>query len=453
MEDREFGIVKNTKTLANNYERLMQDTVIKTRNGYHKRFRQWTNTINGYYNFKQKLLKIDKGWLNGEYRHATVRQYKATAVYALSTLYQLKQDAGIVLDADRETYSALSSLLTTSQLEDLYQVACGLGEEGERKALDFKAHLNAKTSSIKDKRFDPKLMQAVLDFCGDTDRYWLLKTFLKLNSKIGLRPVEYEGATLMALKYFDDHQEVRQYFGVYNSSKVNDLDVNSVVDSNENGVGARCLLVVKNGKNSHGRACGDYRFLILNIFDDKEYALFTKMLLVLSKKQAESDDFDADIMYPLQDQLKYILDKDKNCQKIINDLYARRLRTYKYDVKANTNRKQPIKKHPTLYSTRHQAVANAKKEGVHPVIIASAFGHASILTAEEHYGVHWHGSGRAVTPHQHSVNSVVDRLTNNQKAKLVKLQAQAVTQTQPSNPVQVKANPVQAKHASLTLGN
>lgn len=451
MEDREFGIVKNAKTLTNNYERLMQDTVAKTRNGYHKRFKQWTKTVDGYYNFKQKLLDVDKKWLNGDYRHATVRQYKATAVYALSTLYQLKQDASIVLKDDYETYEALSKVLTFSQLDDLYYVARKLGEEGVRKELDFKAHLNAKTSSIKDKRFDPKLMQAVIDYCGDTERYWLLKTFLKLNTKIGLRPVEYEGATLMTLKYFDDHQSVREYFGVTSTNSTNDLDVNTSVDSNEKGLGAKCLLVVKNGKNSHGRACGDYRFLVLNVFDDSEYALFTKMLLLLNKKKAESKDFDADIMYPLQDQLKYILDKDKTCQKIINSLYSRRLRTYKYDVKTNGNRKRPIKKHPTLYSTRHQAVANAKKEGVHPVIIASAFGHASILTAEEHYGVRWHGSGKAVTPHQYSVNSVVDRLTTNQKAKLVSLQAQDTKQAQPSNQGQV--SPSQVKRSSLTFGN
>lgn len=451
MEDREFGIIKNTSTLARNYERLIKDASTKTRNNYHKRFKQWTKSVDGYYRFQRKLLDINEKWLKGDYRHTTVRQYKATAVYALSTLYQLKTDPSIVLKDDSDIYEALSKLLTVSQLEGLYGVARNLGEEGARKELDFKAHLNANTSSIKDKRFDPKLMKAVIDFCGDTERYWLLKTFLKLNTKIGLRPVEYEGATLMSLKYFDDHQEVRRYFGVNNTNKVNDLDINSSVDSNEDGVGARCLLVVKNGKNSHGRACGDYRFLILNIFDDAEYALFTKMLVVLNKRHSDASDFDVDIMYPLQDQLKYILDKDKNCQKIINSLYLRRLKTYKYDVKTNNNRKQPIKKHPTLYSTRHQAVANAKSEGVHPVIIASAFGHASILTAEEHYGVRWHGSGKAVTPHQYSVNSVVDRLTKNQKAKLISSQVQDVKQAQPNK--QNQAQPSQVKHSKLTFGN
>lgn len=425
MKDREFGLIKNTSALSENYKRLVSDTTPNTRATYQKRFAQWMRTIKGFADFRLKINEIDSKWTAGKYRHATVRQYKATAVYALSVLYEIKMGDADVLDDDVGVFEQLAKKLTVNQLNDLYDLASDLGSEGERKELDHKAHLEGNTSSMKDKRFNPKLMQAVLDYCGDEPRYWLLTTFLKLNSKLGLRPIEYKDATLINLKYFTDHEEVRGLFGVKSSQAGNDLSIHSSIDSNKSGLGAKSLLIVKNAKNSHGRACGDYRFLVLNVLDDGEFVQLVKMLAKLRKLHSSVDDFNKQVIRPMQEKLKYVLDKDAKCKKIVDSLHLRKMRDYRFDVKSNPNRRRPLKKRPTIYSTRHQAIANAKKEGIHPVVIAAAFGHASILSAEEHYGIHWHGSGRAVVPNQYSVDAVVERLTVNQRAQIIRQSQEA----------------------------
>lgn len=46
---------------------------------------------------------------------------------------------------------------------------------------------------------------------------------------------------------------------------------------------------------------------------------------------------------------------------------------------------------PTIYSTRHQCIANAKASNVHEFEIAAFFGHASVETNSRHYGKAWFG--------------------------------------------------------------
>ena len=66
-----------------------------------------------------------------------------------------------------------------------------------------------------------------------------------------------------------------------------------------------------------------------------------------------------------------------------------------------------------------EIVANAKQMGINPIVIAATFGHASILTAEEHYGLGYYGNGSgSVLPMQISVNAVIDRLTPKQEQLL-----------------------------------
>lgn len=419
MQDREFGLIKNSSQLEYNYSRILKDTKIKTRESYLKRFSQWALDINNFYNFKDRLLDINSKWLSGQYRHATVRQYKATAVYAISAMYDLKNNKE-AKQAEHATPALLNlaSNLSSEHLEQLYIIANSLGADGDRKDIDHKAHLEGNTSSIKDKRFDPSIMNAVFNYCKNDERYELLKMFLVVNSKLGLRPIEYKDVTLMKLDFFEASEDIKQRFGLSNAGQINDLNITATKEGGLDGLD-NLLLIVKNAKNSHGRACGDYRFLHLGVLNEQEGVLLMKMLKAFREQSKVVSDFDKEVVRPLQNQLKYILTKDKESSDAIDRLYKKRLADYQCDVKDNPNRREPLRKRPTLYSTRHQAVSNAKKEGLHPVIIAAAFGHASILTAAEHYGKHWHGTGGGVVPHQESINAVVERLTENQKSKLI----------------------------------
>ena len=62
---------------------------------------------------------------------------------------------------------------------------------------------------------------------------------------------------------------------------------------------------------------------------------------------------------------------------------------------------------PTLYSTRHQAVANARADGLSKIEIAALFGHSSTHTARQHYGRKYAGyAGRSGRPSPESVMAV-----------------------------------------------
>lgn len=67
-------------------------------------------------------------------------------------------------------------------------------------------------------------------------------------------------------------------------------------------------------------------------------------------------------------------------------------------------------KHVTLYSGRHQFIANAKSSGLLLAEIAALVGHASDATASEHYGLKRHGHGRIrVKPEPDEIATVRSR--------------------------------------------
>lgn len=62
---------------------------------------------------------------------------------------------------------------------------------------------------------------------------------------------------------------------------------------------------------------------------------------------------------------------------------------------------------PTIYSTRHQAVANARADGQTQQEIAALFGHSSTNTARRHYGKKYAGySGRSMRAAPESILAV-----------------------------------------------
>lgn len=66
-----------------------------------------------------------------------------------------------------------------------------------------------------------------------------------------------------------------------------------------------------------------------------------------------------------------------------------------------------VKKYPSLYSTRHQFAANAKFSGFSKTEVAALLGHASNITAGEHYGKKKHGRGGCkVKPDSSEVSTV-----------------------------------------------
>lgn len=132
----------------------------------------------------------------------------------------------------------------------------------------------------------------------------------------------------------------------------------------ESGVG---ILTVKNSKNSHGRAHGDFRTLILSDLDDAQGGVIADLVRRSSEKT------------------------EAEYESIIDRVIDR--------LGGITKRIWPLaKSRPSLYSARHQFAADAKKAGMDRVTLAALMGHASTGTAARYYGIKRDGgSGHGVT--------------------------------------------------------
>ena len=162
--------------------------------------------------------------------------------------------------------------------------------------------------------------------------YWNKPTFVffKAGLSVGLRPSEWQGSELLT-EVNDDCQEMTPP-----------------------------ILKVKNGKHTNGRSYGEYRYLGVSTLKPIEMAM-----------------------------LKEALAKSKNPKNSVGepiswDEYYTGMKGRLYNI---TKRLFPKnKKRPTLYSCRHQMIANMKLSGYSLVEIACISGHLTDVTASEHYG-------------------------------------------------------------------
>ena len=142
----------------------------------------------------------------------------------------------------------------------------------------------------------------------------------------------------------------------------------------------RPVLRVRNSKVSNGRANGDFREMFIDGLDAVELEAVDGALAYCS------------------------CDNDDDAQRIEtamkNELENARDRTL-------SNRQQ-TQSSITLYSFRHQFVANAKQTFQKPELIAALAGHSSTKTAFEHYGKRRNGTGVVkVVPTPESLEAVL----------------------------------------------
>jgi integrase len=121
-------------------------------------------------------------------------------------------------------------------------------------------------------------------------------------------------------------------------------------------------IIVTNAKNTNGRAIGKFRTINLDHIDEskiKDITLHIKVCESMLSKQSW------DVFY-------------SGCSNLL---------------KYSTRKLWPNKnKYPTLYSCRHQFSADLKATGCSKKEVAALMGHASDLTATEHYGKKIHGT-------------------------------------------------------------
>jgi hypothetical protein len=120
----------------------------------------------------------------------------------------------------------------------------------------------------------------------------------------------------------------------------------------------RPILTVRNSKHSNGRANGEYREMYVDALTEEEIGHVREALECC---RCESEDDVRKLLLALRHEFEAARGVD---------LSSRR--------RANSS--------VTLYSFRHQFVANAKRTFSDPVLTAAVCGHSSTKTAHEHYG-------------------------------------------------------------------
>ncbi len=120
----------------------------------------------------------------------------------------------------------------------------------------------------------------------------------------------------------------------------------------------RPVLKVRNSKHSNGRANGEYREIYVDGLSEEE---LSHIRVALESCRCETDEEAQKMILALRHELEAARGVDLSAQRQKNSSV-------------------------TLYSFRHQFVANAKRTFSDPVLTAALCGHSSTKTAYEHYG-------------------------------------------------------------------
>ncbi len=141
----------------------------------------------------------------------------------------------------------------------------------------------------------------------------------------------------------------------------------------------RQVLRVKNAKHTNGRANGEYRELFIDELSEADREVIEKTIAHCQVNEDEAPQL-----------LKALSNEMAICR---DSALVRR-----YDQSSSV----------TLYSFRHQFIADAKASLDDPVIISAMVGHSSTKTAFEHYGKKRFGLGRIrVLPTPESIEQVM----------------------------------------------
>lgn len=332
---------------------------------------------------------------NHKIRPATFRVYKAVLCYGLATTH-------IKLDNDLISDDELENGLNYQSLANLYRLI-----QPVNVPLDKSILFPPRTSSSKLKFFPEPFYSHLKDMSVNSDikltkRFKLMFDFVEANLVIGARPVE--------------------WLDIYITSNIE----------------KKCLeLFIKNAKNSFGRANGDVRELLLeNANAAQELAIIkyyvsfqnyladTLLATINNEIKAENTSISKShifnyIIKDFEPSLFGNIPKSDICNKYmvpqqgLAEIVLGSMQNEMF-LQFNAYRKENPKEveaygdfRVSLYSTRHQCIANAKASKKDIYEIAGFFGHASVETASRHYGKAWNGwSNFTFKPSLESIRAV-----------------------------------------------
>lgn len=332
---------------------------------------------------------------NLQIKPSTFRVYRAAACYGLATTYMQIEDEVI---ADVELENGLNLQILSNLFKELVLVKLDTSDKNQT--------YTEKTSALKKKSFPQGFYNYLVNLSKNkklTPRCKLLINFVQANMLVGLRPIEWLNARLA--------------FGIADK---------------------RMVLIVENAKNSHGRANGDKRILLLGGLDLEDqykinhfYSRFQKRLHLQAKTfLIEHQAFKNDEEYEQKSNRLFskiwkdfeptayrnipksdLSDALGNPKQGLAEIVLRGLQREMYIQFDNYMHENPglvlDQKRVTLYSTRHQCIANAKANKTNIFEIAAFFGHSSTETSSRHYGKAWSGwSSFVVKPDPHCILEV-----------------------------------------------
>lgn len=324
-------------------------------------------------------------------KSSTFRLYRASVCYGLASIY-------LKIENDNIDEIELENGLSLQVLSNLY-----------KRLITFKKNTKTfieqpdRTSAMKKKSFPKDFYNYLKNLSVNepkNSKLYELWSFVEANLIVGLRPSEW----------------LQARFAYRIEDKV-------------------MLLLVRNAKNSNGRANGDERTLILlGITNEKEaslinyFTIFHKRLRTMALRLMEDhkvfqkgenyqlakqdhvfthiwDDYEPSIFNsrPLSD----FCTPNAIPQAGLAEFYLRSLQREMHRVYNRFLEENPSvsEKRVTLYSTRHQCIANAKASKVNVYEIAAFFGHSSKETSSRHYGKAW--SGWTVFRYKPSLESIL----------------------------------------------
>ena len=214
-----------------------------------------------------------------------------------------------------------------------------------------------RTSAKKLKYFHGECLDALIKYAKEQTRpspnAAKAAAFAKANLLVGLRPSEWFTARL--------------------ASKLSTNSKGQFIRDSQGRLKFDNMLIVENAKTTHGRGNGRERELLLHGISADEMADLMHFLKI-AKDEKERHPIGMD------------------AKSLSNLFYTPMNNMIRRALLANGFSSNDI---PSLYSTRHQAVADFKASGVDKREIAAFFGHSSDYTHAAHYGHKKHG-GRNV---------------------------------------------------------
>lgn len=202
----------------------------------------------------------------------------------------------------------------------------------------------------------------------------LLKNFLEANIHLGLRPHEWSSArTATYLSKSSERERLN-------------------------------MLIVDNAKHSNGRANGAERELLLNDLSKDVLLSISTIINIL--------DFETKKLFIKKREKKELITWELATKKTMASAQLNMTRALnklcKNYIEIYPNKKNFVK-NTTLYSTRHQAIANAKSANMDSIVLAATFGHISTTTSKKYYGRKNKGWGKIfVHPTKESINVVAN---------------------------------------------